>query len=518
MSSLPSTLLEQCGARAVHLEEQARELEREVARTQDAIMAHADKLCKKIRKSSQAMSENLLKQKEVLKQSLMVKECTTRKLFMAFLNLTAEQQQEEWEKLDKEEVNCSVFFAPAQFNGMGILGMGAESAEMEYTEVTLEMKKEQPEVMEVEVLGNRFEDLVQEVMDPRDMNQRTDVKMNPPERELERNVDEKVMEAAKLKKLVKSSNLEKWVERKKTSMVENTINALDETNDEEQARGNNFEANKSINKEMECNTDRQCPMCDKMSFSSACQIKEHISTVHFCQDIADIYIKKSGVCDECGKKFHIQNNLIRHIGSTHNKVVEIMEQKGFPITNILETVNKRKRKMKQLGETGHQPLKITRNQTSGSVISSEVLVTSGGSQTFLPSEFRAELQRKGEGSKETEERLQIQARKKTMVGWLKQERENIHQKVGAGDRAAMSRLLGSREAVRKTARRPFIAVIEVEALVQCSKCSYRAVDPRGLKVHVSRIHTGRGPLECPCCDFRADELDKLTRHIAKWHK
>ena len=216
---------------------------------------------------------------------------------------------------------------------------------------------------------------------------------------------------------------------------------------------------------MEGNTERQCPMCDKRSFSSACQIKEHISTVHLCQDIADIYIKKSGVCEDCGKKFHIQNNLIRHIGSTHNKVVEIMEQKGFPITNILETVIKRKRKMKQLGETGHQPLKITRNQTSGSVISSEVLVTSGGSQTFLPSEFRAELQRKGEGSKETEERLQIQARKKTMVGWLKQERENIHQKVGAGDRAAMSRLLGGREAVRKTARRPFIAVIEVEALV-----------------------------------------------------
>ena len=72
--------------------------------------------------------------------------------------------------------------------------------------------------------------------------------------------------------------------------------------------------------------------------------------------------------------------------------------------------------------------------------------------------------------------------------------------------------------MRKTACRPFIAVekgIEVEALVQCSKCSYRAVDPRGLKVHVSRIHTGRGPLECPCCDFRADEMDKLTRHVCQ---
>ena len=425
MSSLPSTLLEQCGARAVHLEEQARELEREVSRTQEAITAHADKLCKKIRKSSQAMSETLLEQKEVLKQSLMVKECTTRKLFMAFLNLTPEQQQEEWEKLDKEEVNCSVFFTPAQFNGMGILGMGAETAEMEDTEVTLEMKKEQPEVMEVEALGNRFEDLVLEVIDQRDMNQEPDVKVNPLECELERNVDEKVMESAKLKKHGKSSNLEKWVKRKKTSMVENTINALDETNDGEQARGNNFEANKSINKHMEGNKDRQCPMCDKSSFSNACQIKEHISTVHLCQDIANIYIKKSGACDDCGKKFHIQNNLIRHIGSTHNKVVEIMEQKGFPITNILETVIKRKRKMKQLGETGHQPLKITRNQTS--VISSEVLGTSGGSQTFLPSEFRAELQRKEKGSEETEEMLKIQARKKTKVDWLKQEHENHSQ-------------------------------------------------------------------------------------------
>ena len=105
------------------------------------------------------------------------------------------------------------------------------------------------------------------------MNQGMDVKMNPLECELERNVDEKLMEAAKLKKLGKSSNLEKWVERKKTSMMENTISALDETNNGEQVRGTNFEANTDMNKHMEGNTDCQCPICDKRSFSSPCRLK-----------------------------------------------------------------------------------------------------------------------------------------------------------------------------------------------------------------------------------------------------
>ena len=30
----------------------------------------------------------------------------------------------------------------------------------------------------------------------------------------------------------------------------------------------------------------------------------------------------------------------------------------------------------------------------------------------------------------------------------------------------------------------------------------------------SSIHIGRGPLQCPCCDFRADEKDKITKYMA----
>ena len=143
-----------------------------------------------------------------------------------------------------------------------------------------------------------------------------------------------------------------------------------------------------------------------------------------------------------------------------------------------------------------------------------------GSEAFISKIHTEDLQKKGESSTKDEDRMQSQASKKTVFPRLEEKQEYIHFKVGARDRAARKQFLGGRAAVRKYARRPLIPVekeMEVEDLVQCVKCSYRAVDRRGLKIHVSRIHTGRGSLECPGCDFRADKEDRLSRHIDKWH-
>ena len=119
-------------------------------------------------------------------------------------------------------------------------------------------------------------------------------------------------------------------------------------------------------------------MCDKR-FSSALRMKEHLSTVHLCKDIANIYIKEAGCCGECGKKFLINNMLVRHIGATHNKVLEILELKGIPIPNMLAVGNKRKRKILQ--QETRQPLKVSKSQIL--VRSCKVMGTSGGSEAFI---------------------------------------------------------------------------------------------------------------------------------------
>ena len=127
------SVLEQCGARVEQLKVQASELDGEAAHTVEVINARADKLVESVRKSSEALSQTVWSHKEVLRKKLMSKELSTRQLHMDLPNLTQEQQLQEWEKLDREEVNSSFLLTPADtFGGIGKLLMGPEDMAKEY--------------------------------------------------------------------------------------------------------------------------------------------------------------------------------------------------------------------------------------------------------------------------------------------------------------------------------------------------------------------------------------------------
>ena len=161
-------------------------------------------------------------------------------------------------------------------------------------------------------------------------------------------------------------------------------------------------------------------------------MKEHISTSHLSHDIAKEHIKDSGsICKYCGKDLYVKINLVRHIGSTHGKVVEIMERKGFHIPNILVLGVKRKLRNQQQEATGSgQPaLKVRRSQRP----------------------------RRGPKAQSSQ------------VPWLEEEPEIIIHRVGAGDRVARRAVLRNRSSWKKIARRPFIHLlmgVEVEDLGQ----------------------------------------------------
>jgi len=97
----------------------------------------------------------------------------------------------------------------------------------------------------------------------------------------------------------------------------------------------------------------RCTICfNIMRKLAVSTFKEHYSTAHFHKEIFEMYIRNSAetVCkvDGCGKEFDAKNkgNLVRHIGSTHNKVVEILQLKGLDVPLVLagsNPSNKRKR-------------------------------------------------------------------------------------------------------------------------------------------------------------------------------
>ena len=76
------------------------------------------------------------------------------------------------------------------------------------------------------------------------------------------------------------------------------------------------------------------PQCGKYIYG-ATKLKEHMTQKHFSRDIKERYVLSTkGNCtiDGCTNEFpNSSNNLIRHIGSTHSKVLEIMEEKGIKI-------------------------------------------------------------------------------------------------------------------------------------------------------------------------------------------
>jgi len=106
--------------------------------------------------------------------------------------------------------------------------------------------------------------------------------------------------------------------------------------------------------EVNVNENRfRCTLCKNiMRKQAVCTFKEHYSTAHFHKEIFEMYIRNPAetVCrvDGCGKEFEVKNkgNLVRHIGSTHNKVVEILQLKGLEVPVVLtenNANNKRKR-------------------------------------------------------------------------------------------------------------------------------------------------------------------------------
>ena len=97
----------------------------------------------------------------------------------------------------------------------------------------------------------------------------------------------------------------------------------------------------------------RCTICQNVMRKLAVStFKEHYSTAHFQKEIFEMYIKSSTetICrvDGCGKEFGAKNkaNLVRHIGSTHNKAMEILQLKGMAVPVVFtenNPNNKRKR-------------------------------------------------------------------------------------------------------------------------------------------------------------------------------
>jgi len=93
----------------------------------------------------------------------------------------------------------------------------------------------------------------------------------------------------------------------------------------------------------------RCTICHNvMRKFASCTFKEHYSTAHFQKEIFEMYIRDTTETkcrlEGCGKDFGEKNrgNLVRHIGSTHNKSVEILQLKGMEVPMVLRD-NKRKR-------------------------------------------------------------------------------------------------------------------------------------------------------------------------------
>ena len=114
----------------------------------------------------------------------------------------------------------------------------------------------------------------------------------------------------------------------------------------------------------------RCTLCNNfMRKLTVSTFKEHYSTAHFPREISEMFMKKSeNICrvDGCGKKFQVKDKsrMIRHIGSTHNKVVEIMHLKGMAVPAVFtETSLGWKRRRSDAGGENHRKMKVEGGKT-----------------------------------------------------------------------------------------------------------------------------------------------------------
>ena len=95
-----------------------------------------------------------------------------------------------------------------------------------------------------------------------------------------------------------------------------------------------------------------CPVCPEYYSNTAAKLKEHMSMKHFPQEIWESYnLHMTDWCpiDNCNKEFLSKMMMVRHIGSTHDKVLEILVLSGFQLPRVF--VESRKRSWDEMKET-----------------------------------------------------------------------------------------------------------------------------------------------------------------------
>jgi len=107
-----------------------------------------------------------------------------------------------------------------------------------------------------------------------------------------------------------------------------------------------------------------CPLCT-LSLAAPTKLKEHLSSKHLTDDIKANYMKDERHCcvDDCGKEFPMMCNLIRHIGSTHGKVVDILRERGVEVPECLlesrrESLGKKRRTRESEGQEKKKKIKV----------------------------------------------------------------------------------------------------------------------------------------------------------------
>ena len=73
-----------------------------------------------------------------------------------------------------------------------------------------------------------------------------------------------------------------------------------------------------------------CPLCGYNPNTPA-KLREHMAYKHFTENIKASFMKDERRClvDDCTKEFTNMSSLVRHIGSTHNKVRKLFHENCF---------------------------------------------------------------------------------------------------------------------------------------------------------------------------------------------
>ena len=86
-----------------------------------------------------------------------------------------------------------------------------------------------------------------------------------------------------------------------------------------------------------------CVICKK-TMRGPSYLREHYSSTHFFDDLFAKYVvghnKSQTICtiDGCNKNYRDKNGLVRHIGSTHNKIKDILQTEGIEIPTTVGRV------------------------------------------------------------------------------------------------------------------------------------------------------------------------------------